>query len=71
MSDGQVIVTMRHVRASRLCAKGARAFFSRHGLYWSAFLDGGISADVIEATGDAMAVKVAQLARAEECGCGR
>ena len=59
-------VTMRHIRAQRLCSRGARAFFLRHGLDWSEFLRNGIAADKMEATGDAMAVGLARKAREEQ-----
>ena len=59
----QVIVNMSHVRKARMCSRGARAFFERHGLDWQAFLREGIQAERLEATGDAMAMKVVEVAR--------
>lgn len=56
---------MAHVRAARLCARGARALARRYGLDWSAFLRHGIPASELEATGDALAQRVAALARKE------
>lgn len=58
-----MIVTMRDVRACKMCARGARAFFKRHGLDWSDFIRNGIDASVLEATGDAMALKVVDYAK--------
>ena len=60
-----VVVTMRHVRAARMCSKGARAFFVRHGLDWATFVRVGLPAEVIEATGDAMALRVVEVARGQ------
>jgi hypothetical protein len=57
------LVTMQHVRAAHMCSRGARAFFERHGLDWRKFLTQGLPASTIEATGDAMARKVAEVAR--------
>jgi hypothetical protein len=54
---------MRHMRQAGYCSRGVRAFFERHALDWSAFLKGGIPAAALEATGDAMAARVAKLAR--------
>lgn len=54
---------MRHVRAARMCSKGARVFFMRHGLDWQTFLREGLPATVIAATGDAMALQVVEVAR--------
>lgn len=60
------IVTMRHVRKCSMCSRGARAFFERHGMDWCEFLKNGLPAEAFEATGDAMAIQVAETARAEQ-----
>lgn len=57
------IVTMEHVRAVRMCSRGARQWFAHHGLDYSAFLATGLPVSVIEATGDALGQKVAAEAR--------
>ena len=59
-------VTMRHVRQCRMCSRGARGFFERHGLDWSEFLRAGLPVEALERTGDAMALQVAATARAEQ-----
>lgn len=59
----EVLVRMEHVRAARMCSRGARAFFIRHNLDWDEFLRGGLPVELIEATGDAMALQVAEVAR--------
>ena len=61
----EVKVTMRHIRQATMCSRGARAFFQRHGLDWETFLREGLDADLIRATGDAMAMRVADIAEAE------
>jgi len=58
-----VKVTMADVRACKMCARGARAFFRRHGLDWSQFIREGIDAEVLMATGDAMAMRVVEHAK--------
>ncbi len=58
-----VIVTMTHVRKARMCAAGTKAFFKRHNLDLKTFLHHGLPVETIEATGDAMALKVAEIAR--------
>lgn len=58
-----VLVKMEHVREAKMCSRGARAFFERHGLDWNTFLSEGLPAEVIEATGDAMAQQVVEVAR--------
>lgn len=58
-----VMVRMEHVRAARQCSRGARAFFTRHGLDWERFLRNGVPVELLEATGDAMAIKVCEVAR--------
>jgi hypothetical protein len=57
---------MRHVRQAKLCSKGARTFFKRHGLDWATFVRVGLPADTIAATGDAMALRVVEVARGQQ-----
>lgn len=57
------LVKLDHCRALGYCARGMREFFALHGLDWQAFREAGLPADTIEATGDAMAVAAANLAR--------
>lgn len=64
MSD--VRVRMPHVRAAKLCARGARDWCARHGFDGSALMTEGLSAESLEATGDAFALRVVAIARAEE-----
>ncbi|GHC33384.1 hypothetical protein GCM10007291_38030 [Gemmobacter nanjingensis] len=47
-------VTIQDLRAARYCLAGVRPWFRRHGLDWQAFLDSGIEADTLRATGDAL-----------------
>lgn len=56
---------MKHVRAVKICSSGARDFWKRHNLDWSDFLSNGISSDKLEATGDAQAFMVVEVARGE------
>jgi hypothetical protein len=65
MDKVPVLVTMKHVRQAHMCARGARAFFARHGLDYNRFLRDGLPVEQIRATGDAMAIKVAEIAEAE------
>lgn len=59
----EVIVRMHHIREARMCSGGARGFFKRHNLDWNKFLSEGIPASELEATGDAMALQVVEIAR--------
>ena len=59
-----LIVSVQDLRASRLCFQGARPWFRRHGLDWQAFLADGLRAEVLAATGDALAFRV--IAEAEK-----
>lgn len=63
MSDGPVIVTMRDVRGIKGCARGARGFCKRHGINWTEFLDHGVDAEILDATGDAKARQLTDFAR--------
>ena len=59
-----VTVTIGDVRAVGLCVNGSRTWFERHGLDFRAFLRDGCTADTLLATGDAMALRVVEHARA-------
>lgn len=65
MSDAPLMVQMRHIRQARMCARGARAFFARHGLDWNRFLREGLPAEELLATGNAMAHQVVEVARGQ------
>ena len=59
-----LIVRAEDLRSARLCFQGARPWFRRHGLDWQAFLAEGLPADLLAATGDALALRV--IAEAEK-----
>ena len=60
----QIVITIDHVRAVGLCVNGTRVWFARHDLDFRAFLRDGCTADTLLATGDAMALRVVEHARA-------
>lgn len=47
------------------CRSGARQWFERHGLDFTDFMRNGLPAEVLEATGDGMALAIVKWAR--EC----
>ena len=59
-----VTVTIGDVRAVGLCVNGTRVWVARHDLDFRAFLRDGCTADTLLATGDAMALRVVEHARA-------
>lgn len=59
-------ITMAHVRKAKMCSRGARAFLLRHGVDWSAFLNHGVDSEFLERTGDAMALRVVEVARGRQ-----
>ena len=59
-------VTIQDLRAARYCLAGVRPWFRRHGLDWQAFLDSGIEAETLRATGDALVDPVITQAEARE-----
>jgi hypothetical protein len=62
-----MLITMEDIRAGGGCAPGLRAFFSRYGLNIKAFIrDGGIDAELLAGTGDALAIQIVNLARAKQ-----
>lgn len=71
MSGETVMVTMRDVYVVEGCAPGALKFLRRHRLdAHRFFLRGGLPAEQLEATGDAMALRVVRAARARAAGTG-
>lgn len=63
MSDP--FVTIAHVRAANLCSRGLREWLKRYQLDYMRFLRGEYRASEIEATRDALGLRVAQIARSE------
>lgn len=59
------LVTLKHCRRLHYCSSGLRAFCDRHGLDWRELRERGLPAETIEATGDAMGIAAANLARKE------
>ena len=59
-------VTIQDIRAARYCLPGVRPWFRRHGLDWQAFLDAGLPAETLRATGDALVEPVIAEAKARE-----
>lgn len=59
----ELIVTHADMRSIGYCNRGAREWFARHSLDWSHFIDEGLPADVLLATGDSMAQDVVQVAQ--------
>ena len=62
MKDGPFFF-MEDIRAAKMCSKGTRAFFKRHGLDWDTFLKEGLPVTKLEEIDDAMGHKVAGVAR--------
>jgi len=58
-----VIVKLSDLRKVKYCVSGSKAFFARHGIDWRDFCKNGIDAEILEGTGDAMAIKLAQVVR--------
>ena len=59
-------VTAADLRAARYCFAGVRPWFARHGFDWQAFIEQGISADRLLATGDALIEPVIRAAELRE-----
>jgi len=73
-----VIVTLKHLRSvpglgrrPGYCGRGTRAFFELHGLDWDQFRHQGIDAELLEATKDPLALKLAAWARQCEAANGQ
>ena len=62
MSDySDVIVRVRHLDGL-FCRKGARKLAAHLGFDWMDFIQNGVTADKLIATGDAMAIALAHVA---------
>lgn len=59
-------IRMEHVRAAKLCSRGARQWFVRYNLDYTHFLKHGYPEDVLLATGDALARRVVDAAHTME-----
>lgn len=60
-----LIVVRSDLDALGYCARGSRRWFARMGLDWGDFVRDGIDAEIIEATGDAMALKLVEHIRVQ------
>lgn len=59
----EATVKLDDVRSAGLCVPGARAWARQHGIDWRAFLRHGVSAAVLAASGDPMAMRAVEAAR--------
>lgn len=62
------LVYPRHIHAAGLCMSGARAWFKRHGIAFEDCRRGLLTAQRVEATGDALGLRVAAIAREDADG---
>ena len=60
-----MVARLEHARALGYCAKGMRRWFEGRSHTWAEFVERGVPADWLRATGDAMAIRVADLAERE------
>lgn len=58
-----LIVIHADMRSLGYCNRGARSWFARHHLDWADFINQGIDAEQLLATGDAMAEAVVAVAQ--------
>lgn len=64
----EITVTIADVRACKLCVRGARQWFSLHGLDFQHFLMHGYPIETIEALNDGLANQVTAMARLRAAG---
>jgi len=55
-------IRMEHIRQAKMCSRGTRDFFKKHGLDWDTFLKEGIDEEELLGTGDEMARQVVEVA---------
>jgi hypothetical protein len=56
-------VTIEDVRAAGYCVSGARTWFRQHGLSFRDFMREGVPISTLEATGDAIALRMCEVKR--------
>ena len=56
-------IYMSDIRKAKMCARGSRAFFLRHGLDWQDFLENGIDLEIAEKFDDAMIQQVVEYVK--------
>lgn len=61
MSDP--LVTLADMHSLGYCNRGARLWFKRQGMDWPGFRRRGLPASVLEATGDAQAIRLCEAVR--------
>lgn len=57
-----------HLREIGYCNRGSREWFARQGLNWADFVENGVEAEKLRATGDAMAEKLVEHAERSQDG---
>lgn len=57
-----MIIYMQDMRNAKMCAKGVRSFFIKHGFDFQDFLKNGIDAQLLLSTNDTMARQVVEVA---------
>jgi hypothetical protein len=65
-----LMVTMADCRAAKLCARGVREFMHRHDLDYREFMEHGLSAEVISATGEYFATVAVEQAQKRATDAG-
>lgn len=67
MAD-DAVVRVEHLRSANMCIRGAKQWARYMGIDFDAFVRDGIVASKLEATGDALALRVVKIARDEAAG---
>jgi hypothetical protein len=57
-----IMARLEHARALGYCARGMRRWFEGRGHTWQEFVTTGVPAEWLRATGDEMAIRVAEQA---------
>lgn len=65
-----MIIVRSHLDELGYCARGSRRWCASAGINWAEFVRCGIDADVLLATGDAMAIRLVEHVRDAQNGKG-
>ena len=63
-----VMARLEHARQLGYCTRGMRRWLAAHGMAWSTFLAEGVSVLWLRATGDLMAIRLAEQAEQNRTG---
>ncbi len=66
MTDEDLVLHVRHIRAAKICMSGARQWGARYNLDWNEFVKNGIPLRNLDHITDALKDRIVEQARLEK-----